>query len=392
MFKNRIRLPLHITTPQFPVEANRFRLANGDKKTLSAVVRKLYVLKTDYLNEQMHQRLVIALNHDEVTIEGDKYIGGVALDSGYEIEWPDFLDYPLAQATATLEVTPFDVTNSNCQTCDVLSQLALVDDDIGELELESTNDINVYANDSICCFPPEAEIVFFNTTYLNDATIVSATGVVTLTVKADAPTVGSIVLATYLVTCPDGSYDEADIYGSIAGESGPCEQPSEVEVGEFSEPPAPFDVTVTWGAPNPVPDGGFEWQLFRCDTPGTLLQSGSGMSYGAGLTDLEPSTDYCFYVRSVCAEGVYSTYTSYQFTTPASETENCGNFNVTVDDGTPNRNSYPYSFMNCLGVIQNRIGINLQDYDNCMLMDAFNQPVYFESTDPYFTVTYIEPC
>ena len=104
MFKNRVRLPIYTRTAQFPTEANRFRLANGVKKTLSVVIRKTYELVTDYMNESMHQRLVIALNHDEVAIEGDKYIGNLTLDNAYEIEWPDFLDYPLGQGKTIIEV------------------------------------------------------------------------------------------------------------------------------------------------------------------------------------------------------------------------------------------------------------------------------------------------
>lgn len=388
-FLNRVRLPIHITTPQFPIEATRFRLANGDKKTLSAVIRNTYILKTDYLNKEMHQRLVIALTHDTVNIEGDKYVGGVSLDSAYEIEWVDFLDYPLGQANATLEITPFDVTNTNCQTCDVLSQLSLVDDDIGELEAGATGEINVYSNDNICCFPPSAEIVSFNTTYLDDATIDEETGIVSLVVKADAFSVGSIVLATYRVLCPDGTYDDADVYGSISGETPDCEQPSPLTVlAEVGGTSAYAD----WTFPVVTPTGGFEWQLFRADTPGTPVDSGTTTDHFVEMTGLEPLTDYIFYVRSACEEGVYSPYTSGEFNTPDTDIEDCGSFSVIINDGTVENTPYSFSYMDCSGTLRDRIGRNLEEYTICMLMDAFNQPVYFESLEPYFTVTYTEPC
>lgn len=337
----------------------------------------------------MHQRLVIALNHDTVNIEGDKYVGGVSLDSAYEIEWPEFLDYPLGQATATLEITPFDVTNSNCQTCDVLSQLSLVDDDIGELEQGATGEINVYTNDNICCFHPSAEIVSFNTTYLDSAAIDEETGIVTLVVKADAFTVGSIVLATYRVSCPDGTYDDADVYGSILGDTPDCEQPSEVlalpEIGGTS-------VSIDWVNPVVTPVGGFGWELYRADTPGTPVATGTTTDHELVISGLEPLTDYKFYIRSICEDGIFSAYTEALFTTTGSDVDDCGSFSVAINDGTVEDTPYSYSYMDCDGLLRDRIGRNLESYTHCMLMDAFNQPVYFESLEPYFTVTYVEPC
>src|SRR5688572_6045204 len=158
-FANRIRLPLFASTAQFPTEATRFRKANGATQTLSVVVRKTYNITTDYMGELMHQKLVIALNHDIVTIEGDRYIGGIAVDGEYAIEWPEFLDFPLGQAKVLVQATPFDATNSNCQTCDVLTQLNLVDDDIGPIDEDNTFALNVFLNDEICCFPVTAEVV-----------------------------------------------------------------------------------------------------------------------------------------------------------------------------------------------------------------------------------------
>jgi hypothetical protein len=182
-FKNRIRLPLYAKQPQFPAEATRFRLADGTTKTLSVFIRKIYQIETDYLTEQQHQRLVIALNHDDVKIEGERYIGGVAIDGDYRIDWVDFLDYPVAKGSVQVTVTPFDFTNSNCQTCEQASQLSLVDDDAGEVEEGTPKDVDVFANDNICCYPVTAEITWFDTGYFTSVTINADTGIVTLTTK-----------------------------------------------------------------------------------------------------------------------------------------------------------------------------------------------------------------
>lgn len=390
-FRNRIRLPLYLKTPQFPTEANRFRLSNGESKTLSVTIRKTYALETDYMIDGLHEKLVIALNHDDVTIEGDRYAGGVSVEAEYEIPPVDFLDYPVRKASTVVQVTPFDMTNDNCQTCDEATQLALVDDDAGDMDPGGSDEVNVYANDSICCFPVEAEITYVNTDYLASATINSNTGVVTLTAKDPVSDVGSIVMATYRVTCPDGSYDEADVYGSISGGSTACEQPGNFDPVEISAPPAPYDVTISWGSPVSPPAGGYEWQLYRSDTPGTPILTGTETGNSASFQVPESGTSYSFYVRSVCEEGLFSPYSEVIFITPAEEMGRCSEYLVSCNDGTLGSNAYNYSYMDCSGIIQNRILINLQSRTHCMFSDIFDQPLYFAS-DPSINITFIGQC
>lgn len=390
MFRNRVRLPLYLKTPQFPTEANRFRLSDGTSKTLSVTIRKAWELVTDYMGELTHQRLVVALNHDNVSIEGDKYIGGATVDGEYEISWPDFLDYPLGQASVKLQVTPFDMTNSNCQTCEEASQLSLVDDDIGDIEEGEAKTLDVFANDNICCFPVTAEIVSFATGYLDSATIDPATGIVTLTAKNPVDPVGSIVLATYRVTCPDGGYDEADIYGSIAGSGEACEQPSSFEPVVVSAAPAPFTADIEWTAPAVDPALGYEWKLYETSDLGTPVQTGTSADKTVAVTGLASNTEYVFYVRSVCEEGIYSAYSNQEFSTPPS-TSDCGEFHFSCDDGTLSGDIYNYSYMDCDGNIRNRVMPNLSTRDHCMLVDESNNPVYFEA-DPPISYSYTGPC
>src|ERR1700749_4669286 len=96
-FSNRIRLPFKLHKPQFLEDANRYRKANGVTVTLSVVVRKVYEGLTDSIPEKLHERLKIALVHDSVQVEGDKYVGVITQEGDYQIEWQDFLSYPLAQ-------------------------------------------------------------------------------------------------------------------------------------------------------------------------------------------------------------------------------------------------------------------------------------------------------
>lgn len=393
-FLNRIRLPLYAKQPQFPAEANRFRLADGSTKTLSVSIRKNYQIETDYMTEQQHQNLVIALNHDTVRIEGTRYIGGVVVDGEYQIDWVDFLDYPVAKASVQISVTPFDFTNSNCQTCEQATQLSLVDDDAGEIEEGTPKDVNVYANDNICCFPVTASITWFDTGYFDSVTINETTGVVTFTTKDPVASVGSMRMATYRVTCPDGSYDEADIYASVTGSAEACEQPSEFLAPDYSDDP-PLEVTIEFSAPVVDPSGGYQWQLFKDSNPGTPVQTGTEADKTILIEGLEYGTAYTIYVRSVCDEGIVSPYSSQSFTTPASDFPECGRFEIAADDGTLGSGSHAYSYMDCNGNITSGGIINLTTKTECMLTDDFGNPVYFQpsaSSITALTVTYQEPC
>lgn len=391
-FRNRIRLPLYLKTPQFPTEANKFRLSNGESKTLSVTIRKVYTMETDYMSDIMHERLVIALNHDDVNIEGDRYVGGVSIDGPYDAPPVDFLDYPLRKATIPLEVTPFNFTNDNCQTCEQATQLSLVDDDAGPIAQGASAEINVYLNDNICCFPVVAEIVYINTDYMDTATIDQATGIATLTAKDPVADVGSIVMATYRVTCPDGVYDEADIYASISGGSGVCEQPADFDAVTISAAPAPYDITITWATPAVPPTDGYEWEVYEAADLGTPILSGAVLVNAVTFQVDDSATDYVFFVRSACGEGIFSPYSEVPFTTPSAGASNCGLFHITANDGTLGGDIYSYTFLDCDGNLRTRFIPNLSSRDNCMLMDEFNVPIYFEANDPGVTYTYTSPC
>lgn len=381
-FKNRIRLPLYTKAPQFPAEANRFRLANGESKTLSVVIRKTYNLVTDYLPERMHQRLTIALNHDEVNIEGDRYVGGVSVDGEYKIEWLDFLDYPLAQAEVQIQVTPFAATNDNCQTCEEASQLETVDDVIpGDISEGAIVNASLYDNDTICCFPFTAEIVWFNPDFVDSVVLTEATGNVLITMKDPAPLQEAVSLITYRVTCPNGVYDEADVIGTVLGTIPGCEVPADLEYVNVDEG---TDV-VTWtGA------GDFEWELYTCDNLGTPVQTGAGAINSKTFNDLAPGQCYRFPIRKDCGGGSFSAWTNIEFTVPVPDA-NCGEFEFTANDGTTDRNIYQASYMNCNGTISNNTIPNLSTRNGCLMVDSNNDPIYFEG-DPEITYIYIGPC
>lgn len=384
-FKNRIRLPFYIRQPQFPIERNVFRKANGETKVLSVEIRKTYKGITDWLSESIHQKLVVALSHDNVTIEGDRYLGGVVLSGEYQINYQEFLDYPKGQASFELEVTPFAESNDNCQTCEEATQLSLENDDLGTMVEGESKTINVFENDTICCSPITAEIVEFNTDYLESATIDDETGQLSVVVKDPAPSITNGVLVTYRVTCPNGGFDEADVIGTIEGSEESCDPPTELSYIHIEE----SELTVESDEVSWTGTGTFEWQLFECSNLGTPIDSGTTTDNFVTFLSLAPGSCYVFSVRKVC-EFLNSAWVNIEFNTPAPESL-CGRFRILADDGTTNRAAYEFSYMDCNGVIRDWIVVNLSDREVCMLVTNTNNPIFFTGEAPV-SYEYIGVC
>lgn len=390
-FINRIRLPFYITKPQFPSEQNVFRRADGSFKTLSVIVNKTYEGQTDRLPEQIHEHLKIALSHDEVNIEGQRYFGGVSIDGDYDIAWEDFLDYPLGKAAFKVRVTPFDYSNDNCQTCEQASQLDLQDDTVTglyeSLEEGQEYEFNVFSNDTICCSPITAEIVTINSVYVESATIDETSGIITLTLKATVPSAILANLVTYRVTCPDGSYDEADVLANISGTEIPtCEAPGMITIEAVTASSA----VISWEQPSTgYPAGGYYYEIYTVADPVTPVQTGNLTAETNVFTDLTEETDYIIYIQSVCDESNKSAFVNEPFTTPAQE-GGCGKYEVHYDDGTGVRGTYTtVTYIDCGGNSINVKVFNMTFGIICALENSPGDPVDIIGAT---TVVYIEPC
>lgn len=325
---------MQLHSAQFPEERTVFRKANGVTKTLSVVIRHTYEVETDFLPEIWHRRLKIALGHDNISWEGDHYLGGVAQDGDYTIQWPEgVLHYPTAKAECKVQVTPFDATNSNCQTCEEATQLELVDDTVeseiygGDLEEDTDYTASLADNDLICCYPAVFSLVSYNSDYLTSASINAATGVLSIHTGVDLVSAVGLLIATYRVTCPNGGYDEANVYADIEGTIVGCLAPSAVEVVDIS----PDSATANWT--ESIPGSDYYWELYEGTSPiGSPVQTGTVTDDTVALTGLTADTEYYFQVRTVCY-GSESSFVVVQFDT-IPETETCGEYNVAYDDGT----------------------------------------------------------
>ena len=84
---NKVRLPVRLFNAQFPQEDNVYITRDGERKVLFAKVDKEWTLETDYLPEELHQKLIIALSHDEVYIGVER----VQKSDKYELDWENVL-------------------------------------------------------------------------------------------------------------------------------------------------------------------------------------------------------------------------------------------------------------------------------------------------------------
>lgn len=378
-FVNRIRLPFEIVKPQFPEEKSVYRKANGETKTLSVVVRKTYEGQTDYFPEKWHERLKMALAHDSVSIEGDKYLGGVSQDGDYNIEWVDFLDYPTAPAKFKVQVTPFEAFNSNCQTCDTALQLNLVDDYYNDLygdpialQEGDSYELDVKDNDDIRCYPAVFSITTYNSDFLDDATI-DQNGVLTITLGTGLQAGNGVALVTYRVTCPDGAYDEAVVYGNIDGSIVDCVAPSSI-TGPGADSTS---ATLNWVPPIPAPGVGYNWQIEVGTELGVIIQSGSVTDPTVTITGLEPDTFYVFSVQSDCG-GATSSFIIANFTTLPT-TSACGTYSLIFSPASGDSSQFAQvSYIDCNSVYQTVVLFPNIPRNVCALQTIPGQPNFIE--------------
>ncbi len=374
-FVNRIRLPFQLTRPQFQEERDVFRKSNGAIKVLSSVIRKRYEGETDLWPEKLHERFKIALSHDNVTVEGEKYIGGVVQDGDYTINWPDFLDYPRGKAQFFAFATPFDASNSNCGSCEDFTQVVAEDDIIPGFVVESQNlVVDVLANDSVCCEPVEITIITANTDYVLGISVNGLNNNIGMTMKDSFISQNNVVLATYRVQCENGQYDEARIIANMQGSEEACLSP--VNLTQLVE--GSTTSTIAWDGPDPAPACGYVWRLYLASDPGSPVQSGTTSSETLELDDLVPSTAYRIEIQSDCCDESLSNVVDLSFSTsPEEPSSNCGRYRLFMDDGTGDPSHFSaFQHYNCFtGDVDQGVIYNMTFTFVCVLQNSPGDPV-----------------
>jgi len=86
-FKNAVRLPLYLKESRFSQSRNIYGMLSGRQRILSASVSDEHELETDYMTEEMHRKLIIALMHDEVYVNGRL----MTQSSDYSVDWDNYV-------------------------------------------------------------------------------------------------------------------------------------------------------------------------------------------------------------------------------------------------------------------------------------------------------------
>lgn len=106
-------LPIKIKNPQFTQNDKTYTKSNGEIVTLFAEMVKEYDGETDYITEEMHEKILIALSCDELYVNGER----LTKSDKYEIDWENTSvdEYGEKTAKATFKMKSHVVTrNSNC--------------------------------------------------------------------------------------------------------------------------------------------------------------------------------------------------------------------------------------------------------------------------------------
>lgn len=118
-FVMSIRLPMWLFHPRYPSEEKGYQLSSGQFVKLAERIDKTWELETDYMPEQYHERLRIALGCDNIEVSNENaQLTDVAIyrKDEYSIEWSDEVkNFPFAKATTTVfKQLLTRSTNSNC--------------------------------------------------------------------------------------------------------------------------------------------------------------------------------------------------------------------------------------------------------------------------------------
>ena len=113
---NAIRLPMYASNPAFDIEQQTYVRSNGIRTKVFARLAKKYKFVTDFLPEEIHQKLVVALNHDTVLIAtSTNYQLECTFENEYNQDFPSIMQgMNVWPADFQVYETPFNEINNNC--------------------------------------------------------------------------------------------------------------------------------------------------------------------------------------------------------------------------------------------------------------------------------------
>ncbi|GEO08759.1 hypothetical protein [Segetibacter aerophilus] len=109
---NSVWLPAYLYEPKYPETRKVYRRSDGSYKVQSASIEKEWEMVTDYMPRSMHEKIVIALGHDNIYLLNKEIDSYVSKKDEYDIDWQE----RVLEAQAKCKVLePFEARNSNCE-------------------------------------------------------------------------------------------------------------------------------------------------------------------------------------------------------------------------------------------------------------------------------------
>lgn len=111
---NTIQLPFFMHSPKHLTKEKIYRRTDGTYRRLSADIEKEYECETDFFHEYLHDKLIVALKHDNVTVTSNRLniTEQVSQQGDYSMNWNAKIDFT-AKAEFKLR-TYFNGKNNNC--------------------------------------------------------------------------------------------------------------------------------------------------------------------------------------------------------------------------------------------------------------------------------------
>jgi hypothetical protein len=113
---NKIRLPIYFKNPQPQNDQKVYVRSDGTRKKLYARLSKKWLGLVDMTTEEVHQKLVVALSHDNITFVTDNlYSLECTFEDEYNQDFPDVMQgINVWTSNFSVMETPFDEVNNNC--------------------------------------------------------------------------------------------------------------------------------------------------------------------------------------------------------------------------------------------------------------------------------------
>jgi len=133
---NRVRIPMLLDQPQLPDEESVYPKSDGTLVITKSVTKKEFEGSTQHFYFKTHEKIKIALSHDQVFATGINVDNGIRKNGNYEIKWTNNRKYIKAPAEFKAFETPYLVRNDNCHDCETYIRCGEINDFNGTVTVD----------------------------------------------------------------------------------------------------------------------------------------------------------------------------------------------------------------------------------------------------------------